>query len=1021
MAKKYNSYSPSDWGKEEEELLRTFNLQKDDALDYFKNTIKPRLDRSYKLYIAYNGDRAKQIKSWQCVSEDTKILSANGWRSIGELKKGDSVLSYDLETGNILPDTVRDAFSYNVDGDMVSIKNSFTDQLVTTNHRVITKFKKRRYNSKVKGKDKREGFWEDKYNYIEAEKILSQGGTEYRFPRSGFYDGLLSIGEDFAELIGWFITDGSIPKKGSPYITQSKPETLEKLRSLLLSMKVDFREWSRKKSGSRRNGGSYYNEHRFYFSRKSDLMKEIIELIPNRKPVEKLWHIKLSEKRRLLEGIGYGDGSRNPDGSLHMVHKPYEQFKEWLHVFLHLMGMGGTISDKYITIAYSSSVDVNRKKQIKLVRYTGKVWSIATARTNYIACRNGKVFITGNSNVFTPYIQAVVETLMPRVLDARPDFVVQGRSEDDQAKSEKQQQLGDYIWEISKMDKTTEDVVRSSLIYGTGYLQPYWKKDVRTHKFLTTKDLNSKKYIWKEKEKVFYDAPYAEWVDNYSLFYDWHNIARDSKQYWFKRLVLTGNEIKRRYPGADKTRLELAFKSGGGDLTDYASIRSEVKKNHDSIAKGADVFRSSIGTSNDRYNTYGDPNLQMYEVFEWTRPFDDMYSVHVGASYVPILKGGSMPIIYDFKEATFIDFPYLKIPGEFEGYGIPMILENPQIMMNMIKNQRLDSATLSIHKMWIVNPLANINKDELVTRPFGIIYSVDPNGVREVQFSDIKASAYKEEDLLKSDMRYASGIDDFSMGAGGGAGSATEVRHLRESTLERVRLFVNHLGNGFSDLMRYWMDMSRQFFTEDMVIRIVGDDGKELFPLIEKDDLQGNFDYRAVVLPSIAGQNDIKKKQNMDLFQLLINLPFIDPRKLTQKVLIDWNWSLDSVTKSEGEEQPMVGPDGQPLPQEGMEPEMMEPEMPQPPGFSGSQISPEIAQSALAMLRGGEESSPFAQASSPINLLGMVGSPPTASRIPLPTTNPRGMNRGGRVNTTVNQNQNSNPESALMNRASSIQ
>ena len=48
------------------------------------------------------------------------------------------------------------------------------------------------------------------------------------------------------------------------------------------------------------------------------------------------------------------------------------------------------------------------------------------------------------SNVFVPYVQAVVETLMPRVLDARPDFTVQGRTEEDQMKSEKQQQLGDY-------------------------------------------------------------------------------------------------------------------------------------------------------------------------------------------------------------------------------------------------------------------------------------------------------------------------------------------------------------------------------------------------------------------------------------------------------------------------------------------------------------------------------------------------------------------------------------------------
>jgi len=641
------------------------------------------------------------------------------------------------------------------------------------------------------------------------------------------------------------------------------------------------------------------------------------------------------------------------------------------------------------------------------------------------------------SNVFVPYTQAVVETLMPRVLDARPDFNVQGRTAEDQAKSEKQQQLGDYIWEISKMDKATEDVVRSSLIYGTGYLQAFWKKDVRKQKFLKTKDLLKKKYKWVEEERVFYDAPCAEWVDNYALMYDWHNTERQSKQYWFKRLVLSGPEIKRKYPNADPERLQLALNNPGGDLTDYAQIRTQVKQNQALIVKGSTPYNSSYGSfgyGGDKYNSFSDPELQMYEVFEWTQPFADVYSVHVGGSWTPILKGGWMPIPYDFKEAAFIDFPYLKIPGEFEGYGLPMILENPQIMMNMIKNQRLDAATLSIHKMWIVNPLANINKEELVTRPFGIIYSVDPNGVREVQFSDIKASAYKEEDLLKADMRYASGVDDFSMGAGGAANSATEVRHLRESTLERVRLFVNHLGDGFADLMRYWMDMSRQFFTQDMVIRIVGDDGKELFPLIQKDDLEGRFDYRASVLPSIAGQQDVKKKQDMDLFQLLINLPFVDPQKLTQKILVDWNWSLDSVSKGEDQVPPApVGPDGQPLPvgpdgqpiqadpNAGMPPAA--PEMPAP-SVNTTSINPDVARQALAMLRGpgGPAASPFAQASSPINLLNMAGGPPTAPRIPLPTSNPRGMNRTGKVNTNIStKGQNTNPEAQLINRATNLQ
>ena len=646
------------------------------------------------------------------------------------------------------------------------------------------------------------------------------------------------------------------------------------------------------------------------------------------------------------------------------------------------------------------------------------------------------------ANIFVPYIMSVVETMMPRILDARPEFGVIGRNEKSQAKAEKQQQLADYFWEISGMDATTEDHVRAALIYGTSFLQVSWKKDVRKLKFLKTKDIGNKKYAWKEEERVFYDAPFCEWVDNYSLWYDWHNTNRKSKQYWLKRLVLTASEIKRRYPMANKERLTLAMTLPGGDLTDYASIRQQVKSTHTSTVKGAGANSIGSGYGEEKFSSVGQ-EMKMYEVFEYTRPFEDAYAVVVGASYVPIFSGAEMPIPFDFKEAPFIETPYLKVPGEFEGYGLPLILENPQIMLNLVKNQRLDSATLSIHKMWVVNPLANINKDELVTRPFGIIYSIDPNGVREIQFSDVKASAYKEEEMLKSDMRYSSGVDDFSMGAGGGASSATEVRHLRESTLERVRLFVNHLGETYSEVLRYWMDMTRQLFSEPMTIRILGEDGQEMFPLIEQDDLMGQFDYRASVLPSIAGQADVKKKQDMDLFQLLINLPFVDPQKLTSRVVSDWGWSLGSITKAEGPEQPGMGgmppgvEQGQPGAEQGMSPEQaaalgapqggqmgMPPPSEAAPTGAPTGIPAGVLQQALSMLRGpGEEQNPsqFSQASSPIDLLRAGGLPPTVRGIPSAgkTTNPRGHNRGGKVNTTVGQ-KNTSTESNLLNRAFSV-
>ncbi len=622
------------------------------------------------------------------------------------------------------------------------------------------------------------------------------------------------------------------------------------------------------------------------------------------------------------------------------------------------------------------------------------------------------------SNIFVPYIQAVVETLMPRILDARPEFSVVGRNEESHVKAEKQRQLGDYLWELNRMDRATEDLVRSTLIYGTGFMQVGWKRDVRKLKFLDTKDAASKAPKWVTREKVFFDAPTCEWVDNYGLWYDWHNSDRKLKQHWFKRLVLSESEIKRRYPSADKARLAMALEGSPGDLTDYASIRQSTKTVHLGTVKGADV---AYAGSTDKYSsTTGMEDLKMFEVFEWTRPFDDQYSVHVGGQNVPILKNGSMPIPFDFKEAPFIETTYLRVPGEFEGFGLPTILENPQLMLNLIKNQRLDSTTLGIHKMWIVNPLANITKEELVTRPFGIIYSVDPNGVREVQFSDIKQSAYQEEDLLKQDMRYTSGVDDFSMGGGGGAGSATEVRHLRESTLERVRMFVNHLGDSYADVMRYWMDMQRQFFTKDITIRITGDNGKDSFPLIQKDDLLGMFDYKATVLPSIAGQQDVKKKQDMDLFQLLITLPFIDQQKLTSKVIQSWDWSLDSVLKSEEDMQPAMPEEGAPM-GPGMPAEAMAAAGPmeQAPQAlpSGGVIPQDVVRAIMAM----SPQNPFAEASSPINLLQGGAVPPTVRDATKAQPNTRGHNRTGKVNTNLSMDKKTDTESHILSQAGNIQ
>ena len=58
---RFSSYSPSDFGPGDVDIRTTFFLQMEDARNYFLRYIKPRLDRSYKLYIAYNRDLSEQL------------------------------------------------------------------------------------------------------------------------------------------------------------------------------------------------------------------------------------------------------------------------------------------------------------------------------------------------------------------------------------------------------------------------------------------------------------------------------------------------------------------------------------------------------------------------------------------------------------------------------------------------------------------------------------------------------------------------------------------------------------------------------------------------------------------------------------------------------------------------------------------------------------------------------------------------------------------------------------------------
>jgi len=81
---------------------------------------------------------------FQCISEDTEILTPKGWKGYSKLEKGDIIKTFNLNKGKIENQKIKRLFKKHYTGEMYNLKNRIQDQLISPKHRVV----RRRFNSK---------------------------------------------------------------------------------------------------------------------------------------------------------------------------------------------------------------------------------------------------------------------------------------------------------------------------------------------------------------------------------------------------------------------------------------------------------------------------------------------------------------------------------------------------------------------------------------------------------------------------------------------------------------------------------------------------------------------------------------------------------------------------------------------------------------------------------------------------------------------------------------------------------
>jgi hypothetical protein len=340
-----------------------------------------------------------------CFSQNTEVLTNEGWKLYSELNKEHLVANKNLITGEILFEKPLDyILNENVNCTMHEYKNKNINLSVTDEHRMLYRYPKYDKTNKT-------------FEYCKSKDLRNKEHAEIKFQVSGKnLKEDYNISDDFIKFTAWVLTDGTITKykdesKGF-VIYQAKEYTKTRIRKLLNSMGLSYRESIKKKSSDIVCGKqlvkSPLSMTEFALNKTQTGIEnmEVLMNVINDKITIPSWLYKLSKRQFdvFLHEYILGDGNVKVSTSA-TIHGR----KEMLDQLQTLCVLNETKANLLIDTRgnYLLSVVFDKTEatcklqtQVKNVDYSGYTWCLTMPQSNLVVRRNGRVSIQGNSGAF---------------------------------------------------------------------------------------------------------------------------------------------------------------------------------------------------------------------------------------------------------------------------------------------------------------------------------------------------------------------------------------------------------------------------------------------------------------------------------------------------------------------------------------------------------------------------------------------------------------------------------------------
>ena len=370
------------------------------------------------------------------------------------------------------------------------------------------------------------------------------------------------------------------------------------------------------------------------------------------------------------------------------------------------------------------------------------------------------------TNIVPPFTTGIVERILAETVNQTIQPTVAARGPEDVAKAKVVNYVKDYSWETGFGDLELYNSLKQALVKGKTIWQEDFWKEVRPVKVMTSFDYQKNEEVYEQVDLTEHDDVYGETVPLEDYF-------NDEKGRTVNRGRYRARDCIRRYI-MDISTVRATFK---GTIWDQHGAVQYVKP-------GGDVNYWQFYHPDEGISKETDVEVLFY----WSR--DVIPNNGSTRDWMVMVMNDvvtrSGPIPFNHKQLPFAEGSDVPSINQFYGRGEPKLLESLQDELTTIRRMRIDREHIDIWKMFLVSNRETLTDQDAVVAPSKFLFVDDPrNSIVPLEYRDINPSAYKEEEYLKADGRFVTGMESPAP-----AESATEAAIAKESTMKQVTLKV---------------------------------------------------------------------------------------------------------------------------------------------------------------------------------------------------------------------------------------